>query len=113
MNTRIEFGSAWEDPRWENGRGRVFIEVDSASAFSIVNYDDRYLISGKLEMDRDFYVTADTEPEGKYPTTTNRLLINRFSGEGYFQSSTYKDANTLPDYFTESLESCKPIKKRF
>jgi hypothetical protein len=112
MNTRSEWGNIISGINYDQGRGRTFIEIDKNASFTLVNYDSRFLISGKLEMDSDVYIKDASKSPSIYPKTINRLQINRYSGGGYFQSSRYKDGDSLPEYITESLESCHIVEKR-
>jgi hypothetical protein len=121
-NTSVEFDfDAFDprEPRWEDGRGTVFIQVQPGwawqlgGALSTVNYDKRYSFGGELEMDHELYIAEEFGTGNRYPETLNKLSIDRYSGEGYFQRLTYNDADTIPDTITERLESCEISEKRF
>ena len=95
--------------------GKVTITIDSRGFISTVNYDGRFTITGKLDkkIDAEIYIEDFDGEKNSYPFTRNRLRLNRYSGEGYFQSSTYKTAYSTPEFVTENLRKCKLSQPRF
>jgi hypothetical protein len=102
----IEEGNIDKGVSSRRGSGKVKISIDTKllgnSAY--VNYDGRYFINGQLRTGDKLYISDDSG--GGYPTVTNRLMIDRITGEGFFQSSRYSNATSRPDFITERLISC-------
>lgn len=97
------------------GWGRVLVKIESEGINTFVTYREIIVFSGPMEMGTEIYI-SDVErlsDHSRYPVTAHRLLINRHTGDGYFQTLDYKRPDDNPVTVTEYLENCTQIDKRF
>ena len=92
--------------RVEKGSGDVFIEIHPGN-FTKVRYRGMTFF-GDLEIDQDVFVDDfDRQLE-----IAHRLLINRLSGDGFFETITYGENGNVRTEM-ENLESCEKTSRRF
>tara|TARA_R110001599_G_scaffold8651_30_gene42445 strand:- start:15950 stop:16429 length:480 start_codon:yes stop_codon:yes gene_type:complete len=113
-NSEREVGGPSMRPRFYDGEGEVLIVVEpSYGEQGTATYNTNTFFTGDLSLDEDIFLRKDISVDGQYPKVMQTLRINRYSGEGYYQRSTYRDADTRPNYETHQLRNCRQTGKRF
>ena len=114
INDEIRFGSNIYSLKTQKGWGKVKITTSKSffASDETVNYDDRFTIKGDLKEDHDIFIKQDLW-DSPFPWYTYKLLMDRATGDGYFQVLTYACDDCMPSVRTENLTDCKIGKNRF
>lgn len=114
VRTSTEWGNFSTMVHETEDRAEIAIKISEipGSKQAQVTYNSDEIFRGNLEKDDEIFIT-ESENDRQYPRTVRRLLLDRVSGEGYFQKSIYKDGDSLPDFKTENLARCRTQARRF
>ncbi|MGY6214587.1 hypothetical protein ACW73L_05425 [Methylolobus aquaticus] len=112
-NPAVEQGNYASRVAEAPGRGQVTVRIEPSGNRADVVFAESVIFSGKLELDHDIFVAEDFSAGAKYPKLVRRLKVTRHTGEGFFQSSSYANGDSTPDFQTYRLVNCAALEKRF
>lgn len=112
-NPLVERGNHSSSVVEGEGLGEVTVSIEPSGNRGHVVFAESMVFTGKLELDEDIFVVEDSSADAKYPHRKRRLKVNRRTGNGFLQSSSYADATSTPDFQTFHLADCAARERRF
>lgn len=112
-NPVVEHGNYASRVAERQGLGQVTVRIEASGNRAFVTFNESVIFSGTLALDHDIFVVEDSLAGAKYPMLIRRLKVNRTTGDGYFQRSSYANENSQPDFQTYGLINCVAGEKRF
>jgi hypothetical protein len=98
INDSKEYGVCGSDVIAQSGLGEV--TIDEGGDRTNLNYDSRYQVNRELNksVETEIYIEGDQIYKDKYLFAKNRLRLNKYTGDGYFQSGTYNLGDAKPRF---------------